>query len=588
MRTISVPAPSSGWADGLLTAAEVARLLRERGVEARADGRGIEVRAPEEWAMVRHSWGLDGISRAAAGIPGPPATAPSTALRADSRTWTDVPDGAVAARVPFETGRSRWLASRWNEVAAQALAAFGAALTLRVLDGREFLQVTVDTPTVDEFSGARAPGRLVAALRAAIGDLRAPGEGPEPAGPVWGRGVVRPSLVVDELWAGWRESWGPEPDRSRLVQVVRAWGGLLSEQGRLELPWWRGHLDADACVADLVRCLGAGASSAASLPAFRRRTPPRRPSVHRVGPALAAIGLFEVRTPCLREAGHTIAGRSRGSGAPRVARVRTPGVDLRSDLVTGMLAPEHRLPVPQQGKEHPRGSFEIGVVFPATDGAALPAERQHLGIVVRLGGRPGRSVSAALALVRQAVDVAADALHVEVRAGDVPRGSLEAPLLGAGDRVVGRLRLHPPAGRRQPPRYGAVSAELDIEAALRSDRVPGRGRSARGGRLFGSTAIDRSFVLGTDVTAGQVLAVARSVRGIRDARTVEDFVGAPYGPGRRSLTVRLYLDVGRRPSERPEVSEVVEELERELGARPREKWRLDQKETSNSHSPKDL
>ncbi|WP_410539951.1 hypothetical protein [Streptomyces sp. KL2] len=588
MRTTLVPSPSSGWADGLLSATEAASLLRERGVEARAHGGDIEVGAPKEWAMAHHTWGLASIIRAAVGQPsqgtlGPPVAAPARTCRAEPGTWTDVPDGAVAARVPLDAGRSQWYASRRDTLEARALVTWGAALTVRVVDGRECLQATLNAPTVEEMTGEHVPRRLVAAVGAALGEPGTRGGGSAPAGLVWGRGPARPSQVLNDLWSRWRESWGPEPDRPRLAQVVRAWGGLLSDEDRLELPWWRGSLGASACIGDLARCLGAEASGAASLPAFRRHSPPRRPATHRVGPALAALGFFEARTPCLREGGPP-----RDGGTRRVAQVRATGVFLRSDLVTGLLAPERRLPALQQGRERPWGVFEIGTVFSAPDGAALPTERLHLGIAVRTGGRTGRSVPAALALVRRAVDVAADALRADVRVGNVPRGALEAPLLGAGGRVVGRLRLHPPTGRRRTGQHGAVSAELALDAVLEGARVTRRGRPARAERPYGSATIDRSFVIGTDVTADQMLAVARSVKGIRDARSVEDFAGAPYGPGRHSLTVRLYLGAGGRPSERPEVFEVVEKLGRELGACPREEWRSDSDHSSNSHIAKDL
>ncbi|HUY30869.1 MAG TPA: phenylalanine--tRNA ligase subunit beta [Acidimicrobiales bacterium] len=292
--------------------------------------------------------------------------------------------------------------------------------------------------------------------------------------------------------------------------------------------------------------------------------------------------------------------RRAGSAAP-VVTLANPMVSeesvLRAQLLPGLLESLRR------NASHRNPSvrlFEVGHVFLASpDAAALPTEREHLGLLL---GADGDDATVAVRAWRALADgllLAPDAVSVVQRLtsgavgddggggddlGDAPHA--EAALL-VGLHPTRRARLV--VGGRSGPTLGAIG-EVDPEVleafGLAPDRRVGwmvldlgtldtvarRDRRARVVSRYPSNDIDLAFVVGDEIPADALERVLATAAGelCESIRVVDVYRGPGVEPGTRSIASRLRFRAADRTLTDAEVSELrtrcIDEATRELGA----------------------
>lgn len=224
--------------------------------------------------------------------------------------------------------------------------------------------------------------------------------------------------------------------------------------------------------------------------------------------------------------------------------------------------------------------FEVGTVFSAASWApyqgryeAMPEQRQMLGVALAGSGgvdlfRRLKGIVETLHRHCHMVDLTFDGDPNVVWADPSARLGIRA-----GDESVGSLALLTPRLRRQAGIDQTQVAYAEVDLGL-PEAHPSRENRYAAVPELPATGFDLSLVVADEVTWSQVERVTATVDDlISEVGYVGEYRGTWVPDGHRSLTLRVVLQPSQTTLTAEQVgsirTQVLEALERELGARPR-------------------
>jgi len=366
--------------------------------------------------------------------------------------------------------------------------------------------------------------------------------------------------------------------------------GRAGEELRCTVPAWRPDLFREIdLIEEVIRLKGLDAIPVAEkLPIAVGAAQSRERAVREIGSVLTGLGFYETVT---------FSFVSREQAAPfavpgiKVVEIgddrRAAEPALRPSIVPSLIACRR---ANQDRRSVPAGSvrlFEIASIFGETDAGptrrGASVERRHLALLMDVPGtRPGAAENqTGLRLLRGAVESVVRAMRGTADglefAPTVPAGGAFETGAHAGitldGKPLGYAALVAPgvlaaSGLDAP----VVASELNLDALV--EGYPPRARIVG---LPAFPAIDRDLT----ITVGDAIAWAKIQTNVEAARLpwldrlefVGTYRGKQVGPGKKSVTLRLYFRDEHRTLRREEVDPQIESLvgllKREVGAEVR-------------------